>query len=109
VRGPRPEKFGLEPAAAKTRLIPFSRDRAAGRTSFELLGFEFRWGQDRKGKDHLKRRTARKTLRTSLKRFTAWCKEDRHLLRSNRLERCGCGIASEDGAMNDDYRYEIIM
>ena len=38
-----------------------------------------RWGKDRKGKDHLKRRTARKKLRTSLQRFTAWCKENRHL------------------------------
>jgi group II intron reverse transcriptase/maturase len=79
VLGQRLEKFGLELAAAKTRMIPFSRDRAAGRTSFEFLGFEFRWGKDRKGKDHLKRRTARKKLRTSLKRFTAWCKEHRYL------------------------------
>lgn len=79
VLGQRLEKFGLELAAVKTRMIPFSRDRAAGRTSFELLGFEFRWGKDRKGKDHLKRRTARKKLRTSLKRFTVWCKEHRHL------------------------------
>jgi group II intron reverse transcriptase/maturase len=79
VLGQRLEKFGLELAAAKTRMIPFSRDRAAGRTSFEFLGFECRWGKDRKGKDHLKRRTARKKLRTSLPRFTAWCKEHRHL------------------------------
>jgi RNA-directed DNA polymerase len=79
VRGQRLEQCGRELAAAKTRMIPFSRDRAAGRTSFEFLGFEFRWGKDRKGKDHLKRRTARKKLRTSLKRFTAWCKEHRYL------------------------------
>jgi hypothetical protein len=38
-----------------------------------------RWGKDRKGKEPLKRRTARKTLRTSRQRFTAWCKENRHL------------------------------
>jgi RNA-directed DNA polymerase len=79
VLGQRREKFGRELAAVKTRMIPFSRDRAPGRTSVEFLGFEFRWGKDRKGKDHLKRRTARKKLRTSLKRFTAWCKEHRHL------------------------------
>ena len=30
---------------------------------------------DRGGKPHLKRRTARKKLRNSLKRFTAWCRE----------------------------------
>ena len=66
-------------SAAKTRIIPFNRPQRAGKTSFEFLGFEFRWGKDRKGTEHLKRRTARKKLRTSLKRFTAWCKEHRHL------------------------------
>ena len=79
VLGQRLEKFGLELSGAKTRIIPFSRHRLAGTTSFEFLGFEFRWGKDRKGKDHLKRRTARKKLRNALKRFTAWCKENRHL------------------------------
>ena len=79
VLGQRLEKFGLELSDSKTRIIPFSRHRLAGQTSFEFLGFEFRWGKDRKGKDHLKRRTARKKLRTSLQRFTAWCKEHRHL------------------------------
>ena len=75
----RLEKFGLELSGAKTRIIPFSRHRQAGKTSVGFLGFEFRWGKDRKGRDHLKRRTARQKLRASLKRFTAWCKENRHL------------------------------
>jgi len=79
VLGKRREKFGLALSAAKTRIIPFSRHRDGGKTSFEFLGFEFRWGKDRKGKDHLKRRTARKKLRSALTRFTAWCKENRHL------------------------------
>ncbi len=79
VLGQRLGKFGLELSAAKTRIIPFSRDRLAGKTSFEFLGCELRWGKDRKEKDHLKRRTARKKLRKALKRFTAWCKENRHL------------------------------
>jgi RNA-directed DNA polymerase len=78
VLGPRLETFGLELSGAKTRIIPFSRHRQAGKTSVELLGCEFRWGKDRKGRDHLKRRTARKTLRASLKRFTVWCQANRH-------------------------------
>jgi RNA-directed DNA polymerase len=73
--GPRLGKFGLEMAADKTRVIPFSHRHARGITSFDFLGFEFRWGTDRAGKPHLKRRTARKKLRNSLKRFTAWCRE----------------------------------
>ena len=52
VLGQRREKFGLALSGAKTRLIPFSRHRCAGKTSFEFLGFEFRWGKDHKGKDH---------------------------------------------------------
>jgi RNA-directed DNA polymerase len=78
VRGRRLEPFGLELSGAKTRLIPFSRHHLAGKTRCELLGFEGRWGKDRQGNDQLKRRTARQTLRTSLKRCTAWCQENRH-------------------------------
>ena len=79
VRGQRLGKVGLQRSAAKTQSIPCSRHRLAGKTSVEFLGFELRWGKDRKGQDHLKRRTARKKLRASLQRFTAWCKEHRHL------------------------------
>ena len=73
--GPRLGKFGLEGAPDKTRVIPFSSQQARGRTSFDFLGFEFRWGTNRAGKPHLKRRTARKTLRRSIQQFTAWCRE----------------------------------
>lgn len=81
VLGQRLKKFGLELSPEKTRVIPFDRTTHAGRTSFEFLGFEFRWGRDRSGKAHLKRRTARKKLRGSLSRFTEWCRENRHLKR----------------------------
>src|SRR5829696_2212393 len=73
----RLRKFGLELAADKTRVIPFSRHRQR-ETSFEFLGFEFRWGVNRKGHAWLKRRTARKRLRNSLKRVTEWCRQNRH-------------------------------
>ena len=76
--GPRLEKFGLTLAAEKTRILPFRRQQPTGQGSFEFLGFEFRWGWDRAGKAHLKRRTARAKLRASLQRFTQWCKENRH-------------------------------
>jgi hypothetical protein len=73
--GYRLGKFGLELSADKTRVIPFTLQQAPGHTSFDFLGFEFRWGQDRAGKPHLKRHTSRKKLRNSLKRVTDWCKE----------------------------------
>jgi group II intron reverse transcriptase/maturase len=72
--GERLGKFGLVLSAEKTRIIPFSPQPPLGNTSFDFLGFEFRWGKDRGGKPHLKRRTARKKLRNSIKQFAVWCR-----------------------------------
>jgi len=77
--GRRLKKFGLELSEEKTQIIPFSRRAHPGKSSFEFLGFEFRWGKDLKGREHLKRRTSPKRLRTSLKRFSEWCRENRNL------------------------------
>ena len=77
VLGKRLEKFGLELSAEKTRVIAFDRGQSE-QEGFEFLGFEFRWGRDRQGKPHVKRRTSRKKLRSSLDRFTEWCRQKRH-------------------------------
>ena len=76
--GVRLGKFGLELSAEKTQIIPFSPKTSLGKTSFNFLGFEFRWGLDRLGKPHLNKRTARKNLRKSIQRFKLWIKENRH-------------------------------
>lgn len=70
-------KFGLRLSPTKTRRLVFSRE-GDGKASFDFLGFEYRWGQDRQGRPHLKRRTARKSLWASLRRFTDWCRSNRH-------------------------------
>ena len=75
--GERLGKFTLALSAEKTRVIAFDRGQSKPE-GFEFLGFEFRWGQDRQGKAHLKRRTSRKKLRSSLDRFTEWCRQKRH-------------------------------
>jgi RNA-directed DNA polymerase len=77
--GQRRGKFGLERSADQTRVIPFSRQPPAPKTSVEWLGFECRWDKARVGKAHVTRRTARKKLRNSLKRCTQGCRENRHL------------------------------
>jgi len=41
----RLSKFGLQLAAAKSRVIPFSRNGEPGATRFDFLGFEFHWGR----------------------------------------------------------------
>jgi RNA-directed DNA polymerase len=73
----RLKKFNLELSAEKTRIIPFS-PTGPGKSSFNFLGFEYRWGKDRTGKPHVEKRTARKNLRNSLTRFKLWFKENRH-------------------------------
>jgi group II intron reverse transcriptase/maturase len=77
--GQRLGKFGLELSAEKTRVIAFGKSEPTGKGSFDFLGFEFRWGKDRKGNAHLKRKTSRKKLRNSLKSFAEWCKRNRQL------------------------------
>jgi RNA-directed DNA polymerase len=72
-------KFGLKVAPDKTRVISFNRKNKPGATRFDFLGFEFYWGKDLAGRDHLKRRTSRKKLRNSLHSFTEWCRENRNL------------------------------
>jgi len=77
VLGERLKKFNLELSAEKTHIIPFS-PTGLGSTSFDFLGFEYRWGKDRAGKPHVEKRTAWKNLRNSLTRFKLWLKENRH-------------------------------
>jgi len=74
----RLNKFGLSLSQDKTRIIKFSRFEK-GTNYFEFLGFEFRWGTSRNGKDIIKRRTSRKKLLSSLEKFTLWCRKCRNL------------------------------
>jgi group II intron reverse transcriptase/maturase len=85
--GPRLGKFGLALSEEKTRVIPFDRHQPSGGARFEFLGFEYYWGKDRSGRAHLKRRTSRNKLRSSLKRFTEWCKKNRNLRLTMLFER----------------------
>jgi group II intron reverse transcriptase/maturase len=77
--GLRLEKYGLQLAAAKTRILRFDRSDGPGTTRFDFLGFEYFWGPDRAGVLRVQRRTSRKKLRNSLATFTQWCKRNRHL------------------------------
>ncbi|KNZ69845.1 hypothetical protein Tfer_1455 [Thermincola ferriacetica] len=76
--GERLKKFRLELAEEKTRIIRFTRFRKEENQSFEFLGFEYRWGTSRQGKDIIKRRTSGKKVRKSLQAFKEWCRENRN-------------------------------
>jgi len=75
----RLNKYNLELAEEKTQIIVFSRLHPNSKTSFNFLGFEFRWGlsQRRKSRSRfaiLKRRTSRENLQTSIANFKVWIK-----------------------------------
>ena len=70
-------KFGLRMSPAKTRRLPFPRT-GEGTEAFDFLGCEVRWDRDRQGRPHLRRRTARQSLRASRRRYTEWCRTNRH-------------------------------
>ena len=71
-------EFGLELSKEKTRVISFSRFRKEERTSFDFLGFEFRWKTSRKGNDIIGKRTSKKKFKLALSKFTEWIKTNRN-------------------------------
>jgi len=75
----RLEKFGLEVAPAKTRLLRFSRFHPGMERRFTFLGFELYWFPDRKGVPRVTRRTAPKKLQGACRRIKQWIRLNRHL------------------------------
>ena len=80
----RLNKFNLEVAENKTHLLVFSRYKIRNGSSFNFLGFEFRWGLSRRINKRLripivKRRTSREKLYTSLANFKVWLKKSSRL------------------------------
>lgn len=75
----RLEKFNLEVAPEKTRLLRFSRFHPSMQRRFTFLGFEFFWKEDRKGTPRVMRRTARKKLQGACRRIKEWIKLHRHM------------------------------
>lgn len=70
--------YGLEVAPEKTKTIRFGRNGGPHNSRFDFLGFEFRWEASRKGWPIVKRRTSRKKLEASVRRFTEWIRGNRH-------------------------------
>jgi RNA-directed DNA polymerase len=80
----RLNKFNLEVAENKTHLLVFSRSKIRNGLSFNFLGFEFRWGLNRRINNRLripiiKRRTSREKLYASLANFKVWLKKSSRL------------------------------
>ena len=73
-------KYGLTIHPDKTKLVDFRPPRK-GRGepgNFDFLGFTHYWGQSRRGRWIVKRKTAKKRLSRSLKAINDWCRKNRH-------------------------------
>jgi len=74
----RLSRFGLKLHPEKTRLVNLEPGQTKPAT-FDFLGFTHYMGRSRKGRRVLKRKTARKKLKTSLQRMEQWIKSNRYL------------------------------
>jgi group II intron reverse transcriptase/maturase len=90
----RLEGFGLELAKEKKRCIEFGRfaredayKRGEKPEEFTFLGFTHYCGKTKKGYFKVKRRTSRKKLGQSLRKFTDWAKKARHVLKKGEMLR----------------------
>ena len=83
----RLEKFGLEIAENKTKIIPFGRYaerkslKETGRKpdTFDFLGFTHYCSKSQKGSFRVKRKTSNKKLRAKLKQWKQWVKKNRNM------------------------------
>jgi group II intron reverse transcriptase/maturase len=73
----RLSKFNLQVAEDKTRMMVFSRVQPG--TSFDFLGFSFRWERSRQGKQVVKCRTSGQKFRRTMANFTEWCRAHRSM------------------------------
>ena len=76
-------RFKLTIHPEKTKLVDFRspqwrRKTATSKHTFDFLGFTHYWGKSRNGKWVIKRKTASKRIRRTLKSIWQWCYENRH-------------------------------
>lgn len=92
--GDRLEGFGLRLAEEKTQCIEFGRfaredanKRGEKPKEFTFLGFTHYCGKTKEGYFKVKRRTSRKKLGQSLRKFSDWARKVRHVLRKGEMLR----------------------
>lgn len=83
----RLERFGLEVAEEKTRILEFGRFAGRDRKkrgerkpeTFDFLGFTFYCGKNRSGNFGVKVKSSRKKTSSKLKQLGMWLKKNRHI------------------------------
>jgi len=77
------ERYGLSIHPDKSKLVRFGKPPRTGppnarSETFDFLGFTHYWGKSRRGYWVVKRKTAGKRQRRTIKAIWQWCKENRH-------------------------------
>jgi RNA-directed DNA polymerase len=77
------DRFSLTIHPTKTKLVRFGKPLAGANSdqqngTFDFLGFTHFWAKSRRGYWVIKRQTARKRLRRTLKTVWQWCRQNRH-------------------------------
>ena len=75
----RLDKFGLQLAPEKTRILSFSRFNPGMKRRFNFLGFELFWFEDKQGRPRVFKRTSRKKLQESKRRIKQWIRANRSI------------------------------
>jgi RNA-directed DNA polymerase len=109
----RLKEFGLEVAEEKTRVLRFNKNDKQGSSTFDFLGFEFRWIINKEGKDVITRRTSRKKFRAAVANFKDWIKRSRSfrlesLMKTLKAKYRGhgnyYGVIGNSKSLNDYYQ-----
>ena len=88
----RLEKFGLEVAEDKTRILPIGRFKGT-KEDFDFLGFTFFNTKTRNGKHRLGVRTSKKKLKAKKQEVKAWLRENMHKRISETMKRIQLALA----------------
>jgi len=72
-------KYGLQIHPDKTRLVDFRMPQGDGKSgTFTFLGFTHYWGQSRRGRRVVQRKTARDRFTRSVRSIRQWCRAHCH-------------------------------
>lgn len=112
----RLKKFNLDIAPKKTSLKRFSRFHPGQKRRFEFLGFVFYWDTDFGGDPRLRRKTAPKKHKATLKAFYHWIKGNRHKrldhlmpMLKRKIEGFGNYFALPDNSLSVSRVYDHIL
>jgi group II intron reverse transcriptase/maturase len=84
-------RFKLKIHPEKTKMVRFKKPSSQDKTdksngTFDFLGFTHYWGKSLRGYWIVKRKTAGKRLRRSMKAIWKWCRENRHIFIKEQYE-----------------------